>query len=327
MPTPLPDELAQQLRGAFRTLMDTLALLEAEEIEGARLAGGWTPKALVAHVGFWDRVQTQRMQDALSGASAQRGFVRPTTENDARAAEDEDRPLGEVVVDAMAAREALAAFAATLSPAELEREYPEGDRPFSLLNQLQHMVGHTRIHTRELNDYCGSMRRWQRGALRTFLVRQHNNLMESIAGLHEDTLVAVRVCDKWTIRDLLAHLLSWNEFGYLVLKGWPQADRTTLAPWLAAGESDDIDAINARLLAARAGLDMIAIADGLATCHRRMLRIFDRAGDETLAGEGDYGWGEQGEMARFFYSLAQHDMEHAEAIWRYRTDPQAFVVQ
>lgn len=323
----LPDELAQQLRDAFGTLMDTLALLEAEEIERARLAGGWTPKALVAHVGFWDRVQTQRMRDALSGASAQRGFVRPAAENDVRAAEDENRPLDEVIADATAAHKALAAFAATLSPAELEREYPEGDRPLSLLKQLQHMVGHVRIHTRELNAYCGSMRRWQRRALRTFLVRQHNNLMESIAGLHEDTLVAVRIGGTWTIRDVLAHLLSWNEFGYLVLKGWPQADRATLAPWLAVSESDTIHDVNARLLAARADLDMIAVADGLATCHRRMLRIFDCADDETLAGEGDYGWGERGEMARFFYFLAQHDMEHAEAIWRYRTAPQAFVPQ
>ena len=161
------------------------------------------------------------------------------------------------------------------------------------------------------------MRRWQRAALRAFLERQQCNLMDSIAGMDEKALVATQVCGFWSMRDVLTHLLSWNEFGYLVLKDWPKADPATLAPWLG---DRDVDEINAELMAARADLDMIAIADGLATYQRRMLRLFDQATDEQLASTGDFGWGEQGEMVRFMYSLALHDAEHAEDIWRYRVN-------
>ncbi|MBP6440250.1 MAG: DinB family protein, partial [Caldilineaceae bacterium] len=313
-PEPTPADLALQLERSFATLLATLALLEPAEMATARLENGWTPKAVIAHVAFWDAVQLRRMQDAVAGRSAHTGFVRPAASNDERAAEDDGRTLEAVIAAAESARRELVEFAASLTPAMLAQEYAEGEQTLSLRERLAHMANHARIHTREIGTYCGSMRRWRRDGLRALLVHQHANLMDSIAGLDEATLLSTRVCGAWSIRDVLAHVLSWNEFGYLVMKGWPQVDHTAISPWISGSE----DAINANLLAVRADLDMIAIVDWLTTYHRRVLTRYDKLSDEELASIGDQGWGAQGELADLLYALALHATEHAEEIWRFR---------
>ncbi len=239
----------------------------------------------------------------------------PVLDNDQRSQVDADRSWVEIVMEAEAARAQLVALAASLSADALDRAYAEGERTLSPAQLLNHMVRHTHLHTQEIAHHCGSMQRWSRAALRTFLVQQHANLMDSISGLTEATILATQVCGEWTMRDVLVHVLSWHEFGYHVLKQWPKADPATLQAWL--GEVGT-DASNARLLIARADLDMIGVVDWLTTYHRRMIQRFDQFSDAALASHGDYGWGESGEAAGFFYELALHDAEHAEQIWRCR---------
>lgn len=310
--------IADQLQAAHARLWRTVDLLDLPEMETGRLDNQWTPKAIVAHLAFWDDAQRQRMAAALHGATAQTGFVYPTLTNDERAAADEAQPWAEVMAAADAARQRLIDFARTLDDAALARDYPEGEQALSLAKLLAHMVRHTELHTAELYHYAGSMQRWTRPALRAFLIRQHTNLMDGISGLTEATMLSTQVCGFWSIRDVLAHVLAWNEFQFVVLQGWPRVAVEKLEPWQGAG---DIDALNARLQAARAQLTMIDLCDGLMTYHRRMARAFDRASDADLRSRGDYGWGEEGTLSGLFYSFALHEAEHAEDIWRFRAQP------
>lgn len=308
-------QLADQLQAAYDRLWHTFALLEPAEMETSHLENQWTPKALLAHVAFWDECQRQRMAAALCGETAQSGFVFPALDNNERAALDAARPWAEVVTAADTARQELIAFARSLNTELLARDYPEGEQTLSLHKLLTHMVRHTQLHAQEVYQYAGSMERWSRPALRAFVMRQHNNLMDGISGLTEATMVTTPVCGFWSIRDVLTHVLAWNEFAAVVLQGWPRVAVEKLAPWQGDG---DTDVLNARLLAARAPLNMIDICDGLMTQHRRMLRAFDRASDADLRSTGDYGWGEEGALSGLFYSFALHEAEHAEAIWRFR---------
>lgn len=324
-------QLADQLQAAYDSLWRTIDLLDAGEVEMGRLENNWTPKALLAHVAFWDEYQRQRMEAALRGDSAHNGFTRPLEDNDARALLDDDRTWNEVVAAADAARQRLIEFTRALDPAVLKQDYREGERMLSLQKLLEQMVRHTQLHAQELYLYAGSMQRWSRTDLRAFLVRQHTNLMDSISGLTEATMLATPVCGFWSIRDVLTHVLSWNEYEYAVLEGWPAAESEKLKPWQA---EDDVEALNAGLMAARAHLNMIDICDGLMTYHRRILRAFDRANEEQLrsvgaydrctpAGEGAFGgWGEQGSLSGLFYSFALHEAEHAADLWRFRAGQQ-----
>jgi hypothetical protein len=314
---PTPAQLADALAASMHGFWETVALLEPDELETPCLEGGWTPKAVVAHVAFWDDYQTRRMEAALTGASAQTGFARPVTDNDERALDDQDRPWSEIEAAAQAARDRLVAFARTLPPEALAHEYPEGDRTLSLVERLQHMARHVRNHRRDLQRYCGSMTRWSRPALRALMVEQHENLMDSMGGLSEATMLAEQVCGHWTIRDVLAHVLSWSEYCVHLLTHWPEPDAALVSEW-AWQEGDTMAIMDERLLAARTHLTMIDIADGLSTCHRKIMTAFDRFSDADLQSEG-MTWGGPGVLSNFFFEIYTHEAEHAAHIWAYQT--------
>ncbi len=308
-----PPTYALELRTEFDRLLYILAQLEPEELENAHLNNGWTPRAVLAHVAFWDDAQRRRMQEALAGA---RTWARPPSDNDNRAA-SEQRPFAEVLAEAEESRAALIAFAESLSPEELARDYPEDDHTLSFDKLLRHMGNHTRQHADELFRYVASLRRWGRARLRNLLSVQHEMMMDSIAGLDEATILSTHVAGGWTLRDQLVHLLAWSEYGWLVLADWPTAAPAALAEWMAAdGETEDD--VNARLLANRADMNMIAVVDMLATWHRRTLARLDALDEAALAVSGDYGWGEEGELCGFLYRICLHQAEHALEIWETR---------
>lgn len=313
---PTPAQLAEALEYSSFLFWETLAEMEQEEVECAKLACGWSAKSLVAHIGFWDDYQRRRMEAALAGTSQAAGFARPTQDNDARAQADANRPWLEVEEAAKAAREKLVTFARKLPPEALLQEYREGENSLSLLKLLQQMANHVRGHRREIQGYCGSLERWGRSGLRQLMVEQHNNLMDSMAGLTEATMLSARVCGAWTIRDVFAHVLSWNEFCSRLLRGWPEPTPELIAEWKWLDE-DTMTAMNERLMAARTHLTMIEIADGLTTEYRRMMRIFERATADDLRSEG-LTWGGPGVMSNFFYEIFVHEAEHAAQIWAFR---------
>lgn len=307
--------LVRELQTTHDALLRVLALLTPEEIENAALESGETPKAVLAQVAAWDRVQTRRLEAALAGASVLPGAAQPGQPPDEGAPFDASRPLEPLLEEAEAARSALIHCAAAGAPSQSAISSPAGDQTLTAEQIIAQCVESTRRHTDILWRYCGSMRRWQPQTLRAFLVRQDANLMDSLGGLTEAMLTAPGAIGGWSLRDVLVHILAWREYGYRVAKQWPQVDRAALAPWL---EGDDGDAINAGLLAARAALNMIDIADGLTTYHRRLLTLLDRADAAHLATHGDPGWGEASELSAFVYGLTLHEIEHAEEIWQWR---------
>lgn len=318
---PTPAQLADELEYSGNLLWETLAELEPEEIEETKLASGWNVKAEVAHVAFWDDYQRRRMEAALARTSHAAGFTRPLTDNDERARGDANRPWPEVMAAAKTARQQLIDFARNIDPKALTQEYPEGDKSFSILKQLEHMARHIRAHRRGVQAYCGSLERWGRAGLRKLMVEQHDNFMNSMATLTEATMVTEQVCGVWTIRDVFAHVLSWNEYCTRLLRHWPEPEPEMIAEWVWQ-EGDTMSAYNERLLAARTDLNMIDIADGLTTEYRRMMRVFDKASDADLCSEG-LTWGGPGVMSNFFYEIFVHEAEHAAQIWAFRADVMA----
>ncbi len=312
----ISQQIAEELQQSYVELWQTLALLNESELVDPCLPDGWSPQAVLAHVAFWDDYQTRRMQAAYAGQSVQHGFARPALDNDERARLDLAREWNDIAAEADAARRRMVEFAANLPVVALQMKYPEGERTLSLARLLQHMIEHTRQHRRDVYRYCGSMRRWKRPALRRFIVEQHDNLMNSIAGLTEATMLRDRVCGEWTIRDTLAHVLARNEAGEHLVRHWTNL-QTGDSRAGASGDAETPDALNARLLAAKAELDLIAIADGLTTCYRRMMRHFDAFDDADFVGEGQ-SWDGISDLSCFFYDIFVHEARHAEQIWAYR---------
>lgn len=144
---------ASELAGEVRDAYERLRALTDRSPTSADGAGGWSTRQLLAHVAFWDRFQTDRLQRALAGESAPTVLdeeMHAVEENAARAA-DERRSEAEILAESEAARAALIAFVESLSEEVLHAPYAEGDWPLSLVRLIRQVgVRHVRGHARSL---------------------------------------------------------------------------------------------------------------------------------------------------------------------------------
>lgn len=313
---PTPNEYADRLTRSYQRFSETLALLEPEEYTAPCLPDGWTPVATVAHVAFWDDYQRRRMEAALIGAWAEE-MPHPQGDNDARAQMDASRAWEEALIEADTNRQKLVDFARSLTPEQIVAVYRENrqERPVVQI-LLEQMSRHVREHAQIIHAYCASWGRWGRTGFRTFYARQNWNLLDAISGLPEATCIGTPVAGDWAVREILVHVLVWDEFCYQLARQWPQVDLTALSRW----QSGKIDEVNARLVAEKAQLGMIDLLDGLATVHRRILRQYDRLPDEAIQTVCEYGWGQKDTLLGVLYEFATHTAEHAAQLYQARLD-------
>lgn len=324
----VPSELADSLAYSEFLFWETLAELEPEEIESVALGkrddsqgknelySGRTAKLMVADMAFCDDLALRRVQATLAGAPLAPRPPRTQQDKEARIQEVAKRSWYEVEQSAKNVREQLVTLARTLQPEQLDLLCGDGGNSLSVGQQLQERIDVARSHRHHVQAYCGSLDRWGRAGLRRLMVDQHDNLMNGMAGLSEETMLSVQVCGVWSIRDVYAHVLSWNEYCSLLLRKWPEPDPALIAEWTALEELG-MTVMNDRMMDARAHLTMIEIADGLTTEFRRMMRVFDRASDSDLNGVG-LTWGGPGVLSNFFYDVIMHEAEHAAQIWAFR---------
>lgn len=312
-------EFAVQLHDTWRWVQEQLAVLRPAEIESGMLRNGWTVKATMAHMAFWDDFQRRRMEAALSGASAANGFAYPDQDNDQRAAQDQTRPWPEVQAAANTARDRLVAFAASLDDDVLARDYPEGARTLSLAALLEHMVHHTIEHGSELLAYAGSWPRWGRADLRAYLVERHTDLLAAVQRMDSETAHTAAVCGRWSARDVLAHVAGWHALCTDFVEEWPHPAQATIDRW-AWLPDEDLDAYNARMLAAMEGMDLPAVVAKLESDHARLLACFDDADDAAMESEGRVWRDSKRVLSTLFTEVGMHQAEHAAQIWAYGRD-------
>lgn len=311
-----PEEYVERLEQSYQRFVETLALLEPEEYNAPCLVDGWTPAATVSHVAFWDDFQRRRMEAALSGAWSER-IPWPEENNDARFAADAQRGWDDVLAAAQANRQKLVDFARTLTGAQIAALYREGGEERAVLQiLLDQMTRHVGEHGRSLYRYCSSWQRWGRAGFRVFYARQSWNFLDTISGLSETTCLTVPVVGAWPVRDVLAHVLVWDEYCYQLARQWPQVDQATLAPWIEGGFDD----VNERLVGDKAEMGMIDLLDALVTVHRRILRHWDRLSDDAIQTEAEYGWGQRDTLIGVLYGIASHTAEHAAQLYEARRE-------
>src|SRR5262245_3825620 len=100
-------------------------------------------------------------------------------------------------------------------------------------------------------------------------------LLASYAGLTPDELLESGVTGAWSVRDILAHVTTWEEeaLRYLPLVatgGTPPRYSTTYG---------GIDAFNARMTEAKRHLSMPAVLHQMEDVHRRLVELVQTAPD------------------------------------------------
>ena len=135
--------------------------------------------------------------------------------------------------------------------------------------------------------------------------------MDCLGKLTEEELTSTQVEGIWTVKDVVAHVWSWDDEAIRTARDW-------LGPrkW-RQGEFDE-DAWNAAEVTSRAAMQLIPVVDGLTGAHRRLVHLLDTTSDEALAQVAKAPWGADMPLVDFFYEMAAHYVEHTEHLKQYQ---------
>ena|SRR5256886_7131973 len=132
---------------------------------------------------------------------------------------------------------------------------------------------------------------------------------ESYAGLSDSQLTEPGVMDNWSVKDILAHVTTWEEEALKYL------------PLILAGgkppryiQSGGIDAFNAQMAEQKRGLALSDVQRQLDETHRRLLDYIRSVPEEHFARETRF-------RHRLRLDTYSHYPKHAKAIrqWRERS--------
>ncbi|MFC1995652.1 DinB family protein [Chloroflexota bacterium] len=131
--------------------------------------------------------------------------------------------------------------------------------------------------------------------------------IESFAGLTDDMLMESGAVGQWSVRDVLAHISTWEEEAIkvfpLILDGKP------LPLYRQCG---GIDAFNAREQERKRYLSLEQVKDELAVTHQRLIQILAETPESVFSLNKRLD-------KRFRYDTYGHYREHADQIIKWRS--------
>lgn len=132
---------------------------------------------------------------------------------------------------------------------------------------------------------------------------------ESYAGLSAAQLLEPGVTGAWSVRDIMAHVTTWEEEALRHLPSILEGRRPPRYSVTYGG----IDAFNAEMTKRKAGLSLPEVFRQLDDVHRRVVELIERVPEDRLAGEARF-------RRRLRLDTYGHYPKHARAIrsWRER---------
>lgn len=137
-----------------------------------------------------------------------------------------------------------------------------------------------------------------------------STLNESYAGLPDARLEEPGVVGDWSVKDVLAHVTTWEEEALKYLPVIAAGNRTPR--YASVG---GIDAFNARESERKRSLSIAEVKRELYETHRRLIEFIEGAPEDQFRTETRF-------RRRLRYDTYGHYPEHAEAIreWRERVE-------
>jgi hypothetical protein len=132
-------------------------------------------------------------------------------------------------------------------------------------------------------------------------------LKDSCAGLSDARLTEPGVMGDWSVKDILAHVTTWEEEALKYLPLILQGGR----PPRYSVNYGGIDAFNAQLREQKRGLSLTDVLRQLDETHRRLIEYVQSAPEEQITQETRF-------RRRLRFDTYRHYREHASAIWEWR---------
>ncbi len=299
-------QLFEDLANARRELMRALLFLSEQEAMLPGVHGEWCARDVISHITARECTAWAAVHNLVQEGDPQFPSQHDDREfNQAAVRRRKEFSLREIIDEMDGMRGQTLKYTRKMHNNELYGlfEVRATGELKSLAQVLQELLDHDYQH-------AGSIWRWRAEAgtlhrinFRRIITGERSQLMNALGGMWDPDMMSEEVCGYWTVRDVMAHILSWDDEVLRTTKHW-----TEERPWQDDALYDD--EWNELEVAKRAQMDMIDLADGLATSHRRLVQLFDELGDPDLATMGLAPWGERMALLSFLHQMAHHDAVH-----------------
>ena len=303
---PNRQQLFEELTNARQELKRSLLFLTSEETRQPGIQTQWCVRDVMSHVTGREATLFAAVRNLVNEGDP--CFPDPLDERQFNLAAIERRSdfsMGEVMDELDSLRQQISKHLHKLPNRELFGTYEvraSGEHQ-SIADVLRATVAHDHLHATGIWRWRAEagVLHWEE--FRRHIARERHELLNAIGGMHEREMVSVETCGSWTVRDLMAHVLSWDEEIYRTVKHW-----TGERDWQDGALYDD--EWNEHEVNERASLDVIDLADGLATYHRRVLLHCDKLAPLDLVAVARAPWGEPMAMVSLLCEMSGHDAVH-----------------
>lgn len=141
-------------------------------------------------------------------------------------------------------------------------------------------------------------------------------ISETIAGLKEEDFLRPKAINKWTLKDLLAHIASWDEEILRVLQTFTLPGESVYTYTIS--ERNGFAVWNEEQLAMRRERSLAEITAEFENARRDLIQVIEGLTDAVLNRSRMTSWGEAQTGFQLIASQAQHDREHAAEIRSFR---------
>jgi len=140
------------------------------------------------------------------------------------------------------------------------------------------------------------------------LAVERARLFHALLGVSVSDLESAQVCGDWSPRDVLAHIIAWEQYVYDVVRYLRARQPVPPSP-----ETSDEDAYNARAVAVWRTKPLQELLDTLAIAHRQLTVAVAGCSQAQLDFMPSSGTSSES-LASNVVSIIQHDAEHAAQI-------------
>jgi uncharacterized damage-inducible protein DinB/predicted RNase H-like HicB family nuclease len=289
--------LLARLAAERAVLLWQLRGLDEETVCHQPVSQGWTAKDLLAHVGHWDAVHTERMANVKDGRIGDVQPVGGAEEMDELNAElherDKSVPLEQVVASCLKERNDYLAMLAKIPDALWHGQVnmPWGWRTrMRVWTSWRHR--HDAAHAKDLvawrkrlpGDLKGNT--GPKSMLRAIIKATREEFISLAELVHQSERDVRPLCGVWTLKDLVGHLTDWELIG---VDGLAQ---------MLAGQVPEFDPVVADILkfndvkaAARSDQAWDSVWSEFLDARMTLVGLADRLSDDDLARTYPTPWG------------------------------------
>jgi uncharacterized protein (TIGR03083 family) len=142
------------------------------------------------------------------------------------------------------------------------------------------------------------------------------NLLESLQGVSEEDKLRPNAVEKWSIKDLLAHVASWDEEVLRVIQAFAMQPEPHFS--YSISERSDFAAWNADQIDLRKERSLEQVQTEFRNARRDLIQVVEGLTDQVLMRPKMTSWGKVRTGFELLDEMVQHDAAHTKDIrsWR-----------